>query len=755
MIELIVAREGREVNRYFLPQGITTLGRADDNEIILDDVCVSRRHAQIRVEGVKVLIEDLGSGNGTFCGETRIARKELAHGDEIIIEPFALTLRKDSTGDAATNNSKRTPAKTVPPREMPDIGPPDSLMEPTDSRASEGTSGGKASPLRGPHLETVRGTGGRYPLERGEVRIGRAEDQDIVLKDPSASRGHAIISVRNSRYLLRDNSSANGTFVNGKQVFEHSLRPGDVILIGNTELQFVDPDSDRPTNKGAEPDDATPVPAAAASSGGGLAAGTASTGASAGGGMEMEMPIFDDSMDDPPTEAGMPPMAPIPQDDANMEGTIPGGPPPPVDPITDDLAGPAPGGGPLQPYDPNAGYGMEMEMGDGLYPTQAPPDGSLIDRLTWSFKNNPRFRLMAIGGTVFLVLIVFIIAVSGQKKGPTQPQLSNLQQQYLDAAKQTFRDAEQAYSGNQLDEAIRLYERAYETTTKSELAGIREAENLNRKATRQVLVLHEVKTLKMVGAELSERVQAEAASQEQIDEARNAMNRAWSAAQRRSTLSNWQRVVATAGQLLRYVPRDKTAKEYRTEGRQNVSRIVGAQSAAQRERIQQNAKRQFNAAMAQKRKGSAAALNQAIRSLQKVKQVDPSDTAGLHGRVDNEIAAIKRTLRRAAESLLSQGKAEVARRDWIRARDALNRAAAIDPYNRETKRLLAQVEAECTKSAQQNFKKAQVFESINNYSDAREQCKAAMRYHPRPTDAINIKCRELLKRLDRKQEGLR
>ena len=51
MIELIIKKDDREINRYFLPQGVTTLGRAEDNTIILDDSCVSRKHARIKVEG--------------------------------------------------------------------------------------------------------------------------------------------------------------------------------------------------------------------------------------------------------------------------------------------------------------------------------------------------------------------------------------------------------------------------------------------------------------------------------------------------------------------------------------------------------------------------------------------------------------------------------------------------------------------------------------------------------------------------------
>lgn len=752
MIELIVARDGSEVNRYFLPQGITTLGRADDNEIILDDVCVSRRHAQIRVEGVKVLIEDLGSGNGTFCGETRIARKELAHGDEVIIEPFHLTLRKAGPADSPSTG-RRTPAKTVPPREMPDVGRAEPLMEPTDNR--DQTSGGMAVPIRGPHLETIRGTGGRYSLESNELRIGRSEDQDIVLKDASASRGHAIISRRGSRYVLRDNNSANGTFVNGKQVSEHSLRPGDVILIGNTELRFVDPDSERPTtSKSTDSPFRAPM----------TASGTASAASSAGsGGMEMEMPIFDDS-GDPATTDGIPPVV-VPMDSPQDEGTIPGGPPPPVEAMDQlGMGGPPPldppgmpptQGGPVVPY--NGGYGAQMEMGMGndLYPQSAPPDGSLVGRFLWYFKNNPRFRMFTIVGGVLFFLIVLIGIASNNDGGNKEPVLEGLSKQYMDAANQTFRDGKSAFERREWDEAIRNYEKVVLTTARPELSGIGEAQRLNLLAARQLFFTHEVKLLALTGTELENRVKAEAASAEQIAAARNAMNSAYTNAKRRSTLSNWQRVVSTSSQLLRYVPSDETAKSYQSEGRSNVNRIVGAQSAAQKEAIRQRAQNKFNIGMTEKRRGDAKSLNKAIKTLAGVKSTDPSNISGLHSRVDSEIAAIKRTLRRAAEPQLESGRGEMTRRDWVRARAALSRAVTIDPYNAEAQKLLAQAEFECTKSAKEAYNKAKVYARINNYSDARDQCKRAMDYHPRRSDLFNQKCVELIKELDRKQEGLR
>ncbi|MEW4568323.1 DUF4123 domain-containing protein [Tautonia sp. JC769] len=64
------------------------------------------------------------------------------------------------------------------------------------------------------------------------VRIGRAETSDLVLTDPSLSRLHFTVSLRDSMLRLRDESSRFGTFVNGTRVTEATLRDGDIIEAG-------------------------------------------------------------------------------------------------------------------------------------------------------------------------------------------------------------------------------------------------------------------------------------------------------------------------------------------------------------------------------------------------------------------------------------------------------------------------------------------------------------------------------------------
>src|SRR5438876_7299058 len=81
-----------------------------------------------------------------------------------------------------------------------------------------------------------------YPLEKAEVSIGRAPNSDILLsKDKLTSRRHATVRYEDGKYVLYDEHSANGTFVNGQQLEEMTprvLQDGDHVGIGEHELIF-------------------------------------------------------------------------------------------------------------------------------------------------------------------------------------------------------------------------------------------------------------------------------------------------------------------------------------------------------------------------------------------------------------------------------------------------------------------------------------------------------------------------------------
>jgi len=73
--------------------------------------------------------------------------------------------------------------------------------------------------------------------EQPSLLIGRREDCDIVLSDPSVSREHARLVFRDHRWIIQDLRSRNGTIVNGTRVGRSEIRPGDVLALGDERLR--------------------------------------------------------------------------------------------------------------------------------------------------------------------------------------------------------------------------------------------------------------------------------------------------------------------------------------------------------------------------------------------------------------------------------------------------------------------------------------------------------------------------------------
>ncbi len=82
---------GRAGETFGLGAERTRIGRSPDCEVFLDDVTVSRNHAQVTERNGKWSVEDQGSLNGTFVNRSRIDASPIASGDEIQIGKYRLT----------------------------------------------------------------------------------------------------------------------------------------------------------------------------------------------------------------------------------------------------------------------------------------------------------------------------------------------------------------------------------------------------------------------------------------------------------------------------------------------------------------------------------------------------------------------------------------------------------------------------------------------------------------------------------------
>lgn len=87
---LIVKRGSKAGSRFALDQEITTAGRHPDSDIFLDDITVSRRHAELHRTAEGYEVRDAGSLNGTYLNRERIETSPLNNGDELQVGKFKL-----------------------------------------------------------------------------------------------------------------------------------------------------------------------------------------------------------------------------------------------------------------------------------------------------------------------------------------------------------------------------------------------------------------------------------------------------------------------------------------------------------------------------------------------------------------------------------------------------------------------------------------------------------------------------------------
>ena len=89
---LVVKRGPNAGSKYFLDSDVTQIGRHPESDIFLDDITVSRRHAEIRRDSSGFSLHDVGSLNGTYVNRERVEGAELRSGDEVQIGKFKLVV---------------------------------------------------------------------------------------------------------------------------------------------------------------------------------------------------------------------------------------------------------------------------------------------------------------------------------------------------------------------------------------------------------------------------------------------------------------------------------------------------------------------------------------------------------------------------------------------------------------------------------------------------------------------------------------
>ncbi len=208
----LVDQNGRE---HQLRPGPNVVGRQGD--VLIEDTRVSRRHAQVILDGQSASVEDLGSTNGTKVNGNKVeARANVNPGDVLSFGGYEMTFSTPGeTNKTQQALSGRTAAISVPP---------------TVNNA----------------VAWLMVDDEEHPLSPGSHTFGRRTDNAIVVSDPYVSGKHGVFEVDDTGVYLTDTGSTNGTVLNDAKITANQrtqLQKEDVIKLGEKTLRIKFKDS--------------------------------------------------------------------------------------------------------------------------------------------------------------------------------------------------------------------------------------------------------------------------------------------------------------------------------------------------------------------------------------------------------------------------------------------------------------------------------------------------------------------------------
>ena len=235
MAKLLLGFNDETLHEYHLDRDTLTIGRKADNDIHIDNLAVSGRHAKILTILNDSFIEDLGSTNGTFINGQKINKHALKNGEIIVIGKHTLTYVNDAA-DTGTASFEKTVIIRPDTEGMPEQAQPDKQLEESigkiasDLASDDHQDSGSAGTACIKFLSGAN-KGRELRLRKNLTTLGKPGVQvAAITRRPT---GYFLIVVDAS-------TSATNPMINGKEVGKqaHPLNSGDKIEVAGIKMEF-------------------------------------------------------------------------------------------------------------------------------------------------------------------------------------------------------------------------------------------------------------------------------------------------------------------------------------------------------------------------------------------------------------------------------------------------------------------------------------------------------------------------------------
>lgn len=227
MPRLTLVLDRKPVRVVDLDQPVVRIGRGESMDLVIDNVSVSRRQAEIRDEAGSWVVRDLGSSNGTFVnGERLTGDHVLRPGDEISFGKFSVFFEKAFAEPVAAEAPGARPAA--------EHGGTLHLGPDEVARLQRAVALKRHAQLQW----EAGGRRGTQYLEEAAALVGRTDLCDV--RVPGGPRQHILVTRRADGFEVRNLARWPRMRVNGQVTQRASLKSGDVIETGGLRLTFMD-----------------------------------------------------------------------------------------------------------------------------------------------------------------------------------------------------------------------------------------------------------------------------------------------------------------------------------------------------------------------------------------------------------------------------------------------------------------------------------------------------------------------------------
>lgn len=228
MPEIIVKFDNKIIEKIVTEKPRISIGRTSDNDIVLDNRGVSRRHAMIEYQDNSALLIDNDSLNGTFLNDRKVCEENLNDKDRITIGKYDLIFNQDGQKENKFSDLDGTMVlQTKAHKERLEA----------DKSQREMTSKHGCSVLV---AVSKNGEKTEYPIDRDVLTIGKSKFCNVHIKGFFAPQIGAKVILEGISYTLINLGKPNYTRVNGEPIARYDLKNNDLIQVGKYFFKFIE-----------------------------------------------------------------------------------------------------------------------------------------------------------------------------------------------------------------------------------------------------------------------------------------------------------------------------------------------------------------------------------------------------------------------------------------------------------------------------------------------------------------------------------